>query len=198
MNKKIISCLCAAVCAVSAVGFSACNGAQTDNDGVTGRQATYYKFNTQAQLVAFDDFTDESRLNALYSLNEEVKTFLDGLEASLSTSVEGSCVYQFNQAAEGETVAVDKTTYEVLSIAKSVYELTDGYYNPAVYYCVDLYGFSPTANLTDYPRVSEGSKLPTQEYVEAFRELATYFAEIQISNDGGVYSVRKPEGASVT
>lgn len=186
-----------AVACAAAFGLSACGEGTTENK-VTGKQATYYKFNTQAQLVVFDDFSDESRLNAMYSLNGEVQSFLDELENSLSTAVTDSCVYRFNQAAAGETVEIDKTTYDVLSLAQSVYELTEGYYNPAVYYCVDLYGFTPNAELSDYPRISEDSLLPTQEYVTAFCDLATHFSDVEVREEDGVYTAFKPADATVT
>lgn len=198
MNKKITSCLVAVACA-AAVTFTACG----ESSAYTGKRVDYNKFNTQANLVVFDDFNNSERVNALYSLNEELGEFLNSLENSLSTkplstAVEGPCIYRFNQAGVGEKVEVDKITYDVMNIAKSVYELTEGYYNPAVYYCVDLYGFTPTANLADYPRVSEQSKLPTQEYVTAFRDLSAHFAQIEISEENGKYFLTKPEGATVT
>ena len=116
-----------------------------------------------------------------------IKDTITAADASLSVSVESSPISAFNRAAAGAEVKLDKTSYEVLSLAKSVYELTNGYYNPAVYYCADLYGFTP--NSKHNPK-KEG--LPAAESVSAFKGLADNFGKLELYEKDGVYYAKKP------
>jgi thiamine biosynthesis lipoprotein ApbE len=72
-----------------------------------------------------------------------VDSYLASVEASLSVGIKTSAVYKFNVAAAGEKVEIDELCYNVLTLAKELYTMTEGYYNPAVYYSVDLFGFTP-------------------------------------------------------
>ncbi|MGN1061329.1 MAG: FAD:protein FMN transferase, partial [Candidatus Coproplasma sp.] len=137
--------------------------------------------------------------SAFEKYTEELYQMLSQAESSLSASVKNSCVYTFNEAAPGERVEVDKLTYDVLSIAKDIYTLTDGYYNPAVYYSVDLYGFGKRASGTpsaayDRAKNEDGSyPLPDNKYVTAFCSLAQSFGEVVLSEENGSYYAYKPE-----
>lgn len=124
-----------------------------------------------------------------------VRTLTD-LEDSLSTSLESSYVYAFNAAKCGETVEINRTCYQALTLAKQLYEFTDGYFNPAVYYSVDLYGLLPSSKEGDYPKNAQG--LPEEEYVSAFRRLSTFFTDIELSEKDGTYTATKPQDAYVT
>lgn len=199
MKIKLGSALCAAAIAVAAcLAFSGCNADGGENDKTTTKRAVYTYFGTAGSLVISADFSDSSVKKNLNTLNNNVVSFLSALESSISSSAEGSCIYYFNRAAAGESVKIDKTAYEVLSLAKSVYTLTGGYYNPAVFYSVDLYGFAPGSDLNDYPRVSDGSMLPKEEYVSAFRELSAHFADVDVFEENGEYIAVKPADACVT
>ncbi|MDE5789163.1 MAG: FAD:protein FMN transferase, partial [Clostridia bacterium] len=75
------------------------------------------------------------------SLHERVRVFLTKTDNSISSVMSTSYIYKFNMAEAGVAVEVDKTAYEILSLAKQVYVKTDGCFNPAVWYNEDLYGF---------------------------------------------------------
>ncbi len=109
-------------------------------ENYTNKSLAYYSMNTTARLVVAADFNEENT-NNFNSLSEEITQTLSDIENSLSTTIKTSYVNRFNDAAAGEKVQVDKTTYEVLLLAKEMYAFTEGFYNPAVYYSVVAYGF---------------------------------------------------------
>lgn len=157
-----------------------------------GKQTNYVKYfysmGTMANIVvpqtesAFSSCSggEEKRFSALY---DDVSDILNSSDNSLSATLVSSCIYEFNNAEAGATVEIDKTAYDVLSKAKEIYTLTEGYYNPAVYYGVKAYGF---------PLTSENApQLPTEQTVSAFCELASHFNELQlIENDEKYYAVK--------
>ncbi len=224
--KKIFAVTCIALSAITAFSLCSCaveglnsqisggnsggsgGGTQTEYSSL---RATYSKFNTTASLVVTDNFNLQENNDKLRSLSDEVKAYLNQLENSLSTSVSTSCISRFNAAEAGETIEIDSLTYEVLSLAIDCYELTGGYYNPAVYYSVDLYGFTPRFNeYTGYADIStrmpydrvvnvgntkyvtRGTE-PDEYYVAIFRDLASHFGEIQIGQNEDSYYVIKPQ-----
>ena len=74
---------------------------------------------------------------------------------------------------------VSPMTAQAFMIARSMYEKTDGYYNPAVFPLVDLWGFSPrftfgTDEVRPYDREwTDGAfALPDEAYIEGFMRLA--------------------------
>lgn len=130
------------------------------------------------------------------ALSEEVETFLTSAENSLSCARPNSYICKFNQAAAGATVRLDEITYEVLKLAKEVYIETDGYFNPAVYYCEDLYGFAARpANIASMPydREDATKALPEEKYITAFKELSERFSEVEIYELDGTYYATKPD-----
>ncbi len=197
--KKFLTCAAAVAVASTAVLFCGC----TDN--TESRVSRTLVMDTAANLVITADFTDTDVVVRAATLNKNIKAYLAEVENSLSVAVETSCIYKFNAAAAGETVRINKLTYEVLSEAKRTYELTDGYYNPAVYYSADLYGF--TANSV-YPVTENGvnadfkyplteNGLPTEEYITAFKQLASLFGEVKLTQSDGEYYATKPEAGRV-
>ena len=117
---------------------------------------------------------------------DEVRELLNSADNSLSATITTSSIYKFNQAKAGETIDIDKTAYEVLSKAKEIYTLTEGYYNPAVYYNVLEYGFP-----LDKDNVP--TTLPDENTVLAFCDLATRFEEVELTEKDGKYCVKKPD-----
>ncbi len=133
--------------------------------------------------------------------------------ADISRKIGGYCdtlpsdtysdIVRYNNAAAGETVQVSATTYDMLVLAKEMYNATGGKYNPALFALVDLWGFSP--RFTDgvynrypqaYDRVydyANGSyPLPEDKYVCAFSDKDYIdFAAVVLSADGA-YCVTKP------
>lgn len=204
--KKILSIAASVVSAACTLALPSC----ADSGGEYSSMAARYSiFNTVATLVVTADFSDQNNTDNLSALNTEVSQFLIELENSLSTQVETSYVSQFNSAEAGAVVEVDELTYTVLSLALEMYEKTEGYYNPAVYYSVDLFGFSPRFNtltytadistampydrLTDDGSAVAGYKEPYEHYVQIFAELASYAGEIQLEERDGSYYVYKPD-----
>lgn len=151
-------------------------------------QGSGYVMGTNAYLNIADEdnFATEARYNDFSSLWEEVKGVLLSVENSVSATIETSCIYKFNQAKAGSTVEIDETAYEILSLAKTVYEETDGYFNPAVYQSVRLFGFGTA-------QVKKPNKLPDDNTVQAYKTLSDSFADLTLSQTDGKYYVTKPQ-----
>ncbi|MDE6441291.1 MAG: FAD:protein FMN transferase [Clostridia bacterium] len=150
---------------------------------------TFYNIMTSdANIVISDDFTNKAQAEQKFSsFLADAEQILKGAEGSLSISVEGSAVYNFNNADAGATIKIDKTAYEVLDIALNMHEFTQGYYNPAIYYNVEMYGFHEDAK-----KPQAKSELPSDEKVQAFAELSSHFSEVKLIEDDGEYYVKKP------
>ncbi len=224
--KGALCCALAAVCA-GAAGMSLAGCSKSNTHIYATADESIYAMGTYAylQIVGdptiseddYDDYYDAKILSEFGDLCKDVNSYLLALDKALSTTSEegdesGRYVYQFNQAAAGETVQVDEDTYNLLQIALDMCEDTDGYYNPAVYYSVIAYGFGEQEADTDededededvssYP--SSAEELPTAEEIEAYTELAGHFGDIELSSETGedgsvTYSVTKPSDAVVT
>lgn len=182
--KKILCAFTAAAIAVTA--FSGCGGEpEFSSDG-----RTYLSMNTVAELVISDKFTAEKQ-EKFNEMCDKVNDELERLELSLSLNKENSPVSRFNAAAAGETVEVDFDAYTVFTLAKQVYELTDGYYNPAVYYSVQAYGFNGSAD-TDIPN---DERIPVEEDIENYKNIASHFGEVDVYGQDGKYYVKKPSAS---
>lgn len=222
--KKILSAI-AVILAAATLTFTACtptdggptgNGNGNGSDGpssggstssYTSLRMTYAKFNTTANLVVSANFNDSTVKQTFTQLCADVDSFLDELETSLSTSVPTSSISLYNAAPAGEWVEVDELAYNVLSEAIYMYDYTDGNYNPAVYYSVDLFGFSPrfdtytfTANISTkkpYDRL-DGNAIaayiePDAYYVDIFRDLASHMSEVEVEEREDGYYAYKPD-----
>lgn len=133
-------------------------------------------------------YEDKPAAAALYkSFIAEVGEALDRVNNSLSVSVADSSLNAFNAAAAGETVEIDEISYEVLAIAMSAYEFTSGYYNPAVYYSAEAYGFLNAVGLP-----SEPEALPSGQTAEKLAELSSHFGELETFERDGKYYAKKP------
>lgn len=199
---KAKSIIIASVLAVAAVSSSGCGKEEpTLNDYMT-----FYSMGTTATLAA--KLGDEAakgksveEQNELFeALCGDVYSALTAVEHSISSSIVTTRIYAFNEAPAGSEIQLDKNSYDILSAAKYVYEFTDGYYNPAVWYSVDLYGFTtrPSGYEAAYDRdkVTENGvsylPLPEEKYVEAFRQLAQGFSEVTLTEREGNYYAYKP------
>ncbi|MCM1236818.1 MAG: FAD:protein FMN transferase [Ruminococcus flavefaciens] len=174
--------------AATSLAFPEGRAAESGNYESVGK--TFYDImTTDATLAVSDDFTDHAAAESKFSsFAAEAEKILDGIDKSLSISVEASAVYKFNQAEAGSEIKIDKTAYDVFSIAKKMYEFTEGYYNPAVYYSVERYGFYGKAE--DYPKIAED--LPSDEVTEKYKSLSAHFSEVELREEGGGYFVKKP------
>ncbi|MDE6557846.1 MAG: FAD:protein FMN transferase [Clostridia bacterium] len=184
--KKFFAGVAAAVIAVAA-----CSPLCACTDSNESYYKVFYAMDTAAQLVAAK--VDKSDFD---KVADKVERLLSSAEQSLSTARSNSYISIFNRASAGERVELDEVSFEVLSLAKEVYAETDGFFNPAVYYCEDLYGFAARgagAGAMPYDRAGEKPTLPDDKYVTAFKELSTHFSEVEIFELGGVYYATKPD-----
>lgn len=202
--KKSFYPLAAAVIGCTALTIFACNGGnQSSNDSYFMPIASYSQYKSSGSTMAEgcghvmgtdavlriadeNNFATEERYNAFSNLWEEVKGVLTSVENSVSATIETSCIYKFNQAKAGSTVEIDETAYEILSLAKTVYEETDGYFNPAVYQSVRLFGFGTA----DYKKPDT---MPSYESVQAYKTLADGFADLTVSKSQDKYYATKPQ-----
>lgn len=163
---------------------AACGCAQQPQ---TVRGHDFYAMNTVATAVIYDDFSVQENSEKFNKFVSEANKLINDIENSISTTRNSSCIYKFNQAEAGDRVELDVHAYNVLSIAKSVYELTEGYYNPAVYYNVQAYGF----NGGKYPQ-SEAD-LPAEQEIQAYMDLYARFSDLKIYPENDDYYAVKPE-----
>ena len=166
--------------------LSGCS-ARLNWQGFSGR----YAFHTTADLRLLTDCDglpseEEGRETA-----ELVEELLHDLDESLSVTDESSSVYAFNAAAPGKTVQLDRAAYDVFVLAQELYEETDGYYDPTVFHSVEAYGFYNFTAGDEAP-----DRLPSEEQLTAFRTLSSYFPEIVLWEEDGMYYAQKPEGAA--
>lgn len=181
------SCLAALMCI---------SGCQTDNY-IRYNRIYPDLFGTAATLQLFGDFSSSSAQSEAKQFGDELALTLSALSDSLSASDKSSYVYAFNEANAGDAVEIDETLYALLGIALDMYDETGGYFNPGVWYSVDLYGFSVRADEEDAPYDRDyESELPDEnygEYITAFQELAGEFENIVLYQSNGKYYAVKPE-----
>lgn len=204
MNKKLTT-----ICAVSLSAVILCGGLSSCKSGQTPESGSYfmpiasyseyilsgsamaegygYVMGTNAilRIADEDNFATEARYSAFSNLWEEVKGVLTAVENSVSATIKTSCIYRFNEADAGATVEIDQTAYEILTLAKTVYEQTEGYFNPAVYQSVRLYGFGTA-------QIEKPDKLPDDNTVQAYKTLSESFANLTLTQTDGKYFAVKP------
>lgn len=181
MKKLFLS---AAALLTSAICFAGCNNTETE---YSTKSYSYYCMNTQAGFVVSDIF-DSEKETQFNELCSEIGSILSSIENSLSANIETSSVSAFNEAEAGETVPIDYTAYRALSVAKSVYELTEGYFNPAVYYSVKAYGFNENSDTT----TSLKDRIPSESVTASYTSLAAHFGEVKLykGEDNAFYAVK--------
>ena len=169
-----------------------CETELLDNAGYTTQGRIFYSMSVEAQLCVSDNFKEDTAKEKFTQFSKAVYAKLNEIDKALSSTVASSDVSKFNAAAAGAELEISKITYDVLSVAKSVYELTDGYYNPALYYNVQAYGFGGAET---YPHTA--AELPKDEIIQKYTLLASHFGEVALSetaDENGVnYFVTKPD-----
>lgn len=209
MIKKVFTAFAAALAAgliftsaVAAAPYSEENtpaeGTEQTEEEEVGKVYTrnYLAFGTSALIRVYTLDTSDEEYQRFIALHEEIKALLTSLDSSMNIANENSYISQFNSAEAGSEIEIDYHTYQVLSIAIKMFEETDGYYNPGVYYSVDLYGFGVRADYNErrpYDRKDPSVELPDNEYVTAFQQLGESFAEVSTYQRDGKYYVSKPE-----
>lgn len=147
-----------------------------------------YFFRTNATLRLYAD-TKEKADQAI-ALTQTIRETLYEMERSISISEENSDVNVFNSADAGEKIEVNRITYSLFQEALRLYHFTDGYYNPAVYYSVEQYGF--------YLDDPEPAILPNAETIAQFQRLSEHFPETELVQEGDRYFVIKPQNGVIT
>lgn len=181
--------LFAAITAIFASLIMLCGCAGQDpKTQYTSKGNYFYAMNAEATLVVSDEFTAEKQ-QKFNALCDDISSKLYALESSLSSSDKNSSIAKFNEAEAGDEVPIDYTAYKVLTLAKSVYELTDGYYNPAVYYSVQAYGFNDAA-ITGQP---SAERIPSDSLIAKYNALSAHFGEIELKEENGKYYAVKPD-----
>ena len=213
MCKKLITSVALAGVLTLVMAVPLTHGCGESSDGDTSSYSTqgeYYNvFGTVGTLAVSADFNNSEVVANFNNLCDAVGDFLSELENTLSTAVSTSSVSRFNSAAAGTEVQIDEVVYTALKDAIGMYEFTDGYYNPAVYYSVDLFGFTPrfntytyTAELSTrmpYDRLTDdGQKVsaygePDEQYVNIFCQLASHMNEVEVYERDGKYYAYKPD-----
>ena len=159
-----------------------------DTSGYKEKSDNYFAMTTTAKLVVYSDFSTEDKATQFNNLSKAVRSKLYEVEKALSTTIANSDVYAFNNAQAGEQLEISQIAYEVLSEAKAVYTFTEGYYNPALYYNVQIYGFG---GADDYPK--NASEMPENSKIAKYIDLAKHFGDIVLKEEEGKYFVTKPE-----
>ena len=196
MRKKIKKIISLILSAVTLTAFSACSSFSSLGY-IRNVQASEY-FNSPSEWLYYYDKGEVGAKERANGLLKEIDERLCGIEYNLSAEKAGGDIYRFNQAPAGSVVEVSKETYEVFSEAYSIWQKTDGAFNPAVRLLVDLWGFSPRFRQTGgeaqpYDREEENC-LPNQKYIELFKSL-TNFGDITAEYSDGVYTLKKPENS---
>lgn len=158
-------------------------------------------FNTSSLLYIYDDFAKNSAENNFESVWGKIEKTLNEIENAVSVDIEGSDIYRFNNAKYGEKVPVSSLTAKIFIKAKSIYEKSDGKYDPTVFPLVDLWGFSPRFS-NDYKadkpydrkQNDDGSiPRPNEKYIEAFKNLIGFDNIVLIEENGEYFLVKNIE-----
>ena len=188
--KKIIPVIIASLIVV--VSLFGCAQDSGNTDMTVMRKTYIFVMNTDARLTVYDYFVENGENNdelirKFNGLCEETGNLIYELENYMSVNIQTSDISRFNTASAGEKVEISDHTYSVLNTAKYVYGLTEGYYNPAVYYSLSSYGFNGAAEMP--PQSVE--ELPSDEEIAKYVELSSHFDELElIASDGRYYAVK--------
>lgn len=160
----------------------------TPPENYTSKAMYYYYMFADAQLIVADDFSADGAEDKFKNFTVAVNSALKDVNSALSSSDKSSDIYKFNAYEKGVEFEISKITYEVLNEALAVHELTDGYYNPALYYNIQAYGFNDTY---DFPETQ--AELPDDKMLAVYTDIASHFKDITLREEGGKYFVKKPD-----
>ena len=106
-------------------------------------------------------------------LAEQIDAVLTQVDQSMSTYKPESELSQFNGLAAGQSMTVSEGLWEVLAISKTIWQQSDGSFDPTIGPAVDLWGFGPVQT---YDRV------PSEEEI-AQTLLGTGYQHLLMSDD---------------
>lgn len=118
----------------------------------------------KGSIIEFQCFNTEvyvqSTQNIPTKVESAIKSCLIDLENKFTTQSQTSFISNFNRSNQGEIFNLDQSSFQVLSLAKKIYDFSDGYYDASVYPLAKLYGFAPYKYSASYTP-------PTQEQINA-------------------------------
>ncbi|MEG2413218.1 MAG: FAD:protein FMN transferase [Clostridia bacterium] len=197
LTTLLIACACVSLTGCAKKQKIAPNGENYTNYTAKVFNCSDY-FNTPTKMLLSYDFTYEQEVERAKKTWEEVKEKLAVVDNFLSVDKERSDIFKFNQLAGGERLQVSELTAFAFEKAMEMYEFTDKKFNPSVFPLVDLWGFSPRFNKTDYTptkpydRVDFATTLPDSAYITAFTQL-TKFENIKLEKVDHCYFLVKPD-----
>ena len=199
MKKRTLQFTGIALAALSIFSMTACGSGNNQQQKLKLLYYdTYAYFNMAQSRWAFENNNAEADYQEVW---EDVRDVFSRVDQSVSLEANTS-VSKFNAAQAGERVEIDQTAYELFETALEIYEKTEGAYNPALGWLIDLWGFSPRFNELDYEpsypfdREKPGEQLPDQKYVDAFLTI-TDFSQVELFSENGRFYAVKPD-VSVT
>lgn len=152
-------------------------------------------FNIGSNDLSLDQIKTRNKIVEIFKWIDKTVTAIDN---AVNTQYETSYIYQYNQAECGTTLKIDEDTYQMLTIAQQMYELTNGAFNPATYRLVDLWGFSSRVYRNSNFNISgdrlpydrkwiDGSyPLPDEKYITAFSNTVfTDFSNVKLTKIDG-------------
>ena len=164
--------------------------------------------NREAKAEYFDIFGTTAYIETYDADDaEKIESEMRRVEELCSVNIEGSDIWRINSAHAGEAVKVDEVTMLLLTRALSVYELTDGCYDPTVYPLVELWGFAagdfvagtppeggiPTDSLNasecTVTKLIEGAKLDLGGIAKGYASSLAFAVSFDICNVGGNLAV---------
>lgn len=175
----------ALICVISLLSFGGC----TVENLRSYTNSDY--FGTVLNVVSY---TSNARFKKFCGVVDDVLYSVDSL---LGFDFENSDINRINSASKGESVRVDKETYDILTLAKKYCLETEGAFNPCAYYLTDLWGFSERVAATggEMPydrekRADGGYNLPEEKYIEAFMQLSDFDCFSLSERSEGCFVVR--------
>lgn len=183
-----------------APGSSQTGQAQPDLSRFTARECqTIASFSTVSSLILYDDYADPARILRFDDTWAEITRLLTAIDQAVSVSIPTSDIARFNALAYGESLPVSGHTAAIFKVARAAYDSTGGMYDPTVYPLVDLWGFTPRFNASDYTptepydrvRKDAAFGLPDQKYVAAFLQLVDLGKVILAGDDQAGYTLIK-------
>ncbi|MDE7454055.1 MAG: FAD:protein FMN transferase, partial [Clostridia bacterium] len=161
---------------------------EEDTSNYTYRRFLMSAMGSDIEYVISYDFEKDDADGKLSKFRADLVAAMYDIDTAISTAVTNSDINKFNAAGAGDRIEISQTMYEVLKLALRLYEETDGYYNPAVYYSIYAYRFGL---MQYYP--TKASELPNDEDIAKYTELASHFGDLTIDKNDNKYYATKPE-----
>lgn len=218
MKNKTLSLLIMVLILLSTL-ISGCDTGNYDWDAhYTEYGILYYQPTAYDRKYLFGEFFGDAACDILITGNLNTKVARDkadetvkqmylrlrDIDRCLSNSVANSDINKFNSISYGQQIEVNELTAQMVRLAKQTNLWTDGAYDPAAYYIIDLWGFAPrvsgstampydqlTKNLTS-SSLSASQKLSTDFYyfVDNFSNAFT-IQDVEVINSDGKYYLKK-------